>query len=312
MAYSSGGTIEATDYNNFASNINTIWGTGAGSNGYGQSTTLSTVAATNTVSATNWATMIARIDSIRNHQSGTTSGLSQPSAGNTVTYLSTMATLTNNSTGTIFANKLLYNSTRGTAIPTGLGNPVSSNATAWSSTSVKEFSVTFTSVDTVRYFFNAGGVLTSYISIPTVGFTSKSNDWGTFMSTQVGTISLGSNYCSRSGTGGDNLTQNTGTGFHSLTTTYQTLFNIGSTSATADYGLNSCLVEAKLGGALYGASSNIVYIKYTMTDSAADTFNDTVTGTVGCYVGYTPPELTYLANVWGTPGTAVSVTNTQS
>ena len=50
MTYSQGGTIEATDYNNRATNVNAIWGTGAGSNGYGQSTTLASVSAAGTVS----------------------------------------------------------------------------------------------------------------------------------------------------------------------------------------------------------------------------------------------------------------------
>ena len=90
MSYSSGGLIEATDYNGFAASVNALWGTGPGQRGYGQSTTLSTVAATNTVTATQWATLIARIDSMRQHQSGVTSGLTQPVAGDTITFLSTL------------------------------------------------------------------------------------------------------------------------------------------------------------------------------------------------------------------------------
>ena len=305
MAYSQGGTIEATDYNNRAANVNAIWGTGAGSNGYGQSTTLSNVAAGGTVTATNWASLIARIDSMKNHQSGSASGLTQPSAGNTIAFISTLDA---NISG-IITNKLTT-STRGTALPTGLGNPQISNATAWVTSAVKEFTVTFSSTDTVRYFFNSGGLITFYLT-NTGASTTKGTDWGTFLTNQVGTISLGSNFCSRTGTGGDNLTQNTGTGYHNLTTSYQTLFAIGSTSATADYGANYITIEAKVNGALYGASSNIVSFRCTLTDAATDTFNDNVTGTLALYAGYTPPETTYLSNVWGTP-TSATVTNTQS
>jgi hypothetical protein len=46
MAYTVGGLIEATHYNGFAASVNAVWGTGTGDRGYGQSTTLSTVAAT--------------------------------------------------------------------------------------------------------------------------------------------------------------------------------------------------------------------------------------------------------------------------
>jgi len=306
MAYSSGGLIEATDYNTRAVNVNAIWGVGAGSNGYGQSTTLSNVSVAGTVTATNWASLIARIDSMRNHQSGAASGLTQPSAGDTITFLSTLdANVTN-----IITNKLSTNNTRGTALPTGIGNPQLSNATAWVTSATKEFTVTFSSTNTVRYFFNSGGLITFYLT-NTSASTTKGTDWGTFLTNQVGTITLGSNFCSRTGTGGDNLTQNTSTGYHNLTTTYQTLFAIGSTSATADYGNNSITIEAKVNGALYGASSNVVQFRVILTDAATDVTNDNVTGTLGLYVGYTPPETTYLANTWGTP-TGGTVTNTQS
>jgi hypothetical protein len=309
MAYSQGGTIEANDYNTRAANVNAIWGVGAGSNGYGQSTTLSNVSVSSTVTATNWASMIARIDSMRNHQSGVTSGITQPSAGDTVTFLSTLDTQISN----IVTNDLLFNNTRGTALPTALGNPVMSNATAWFTSATKEFSVTLTSTDTVRYFFNAGGILTFYLSITGAGLTAKATDWQSFLTNQIGTISLGSNYCSRSGTGGDNLTQNTGIGFHSLTTTYQTLFNIGSTSiAAGGYGNNYMTIEAKVGGTLYGANSNVVSFRAILYDAAADNFNDQVNGTLNLFAGYTPPSTTYLSNTWSTPGNGVTVTNTQS
>jgi hypothetical protein len=305
MAYSSGGIIEATDYNTRAANVNAIWGVGAGSNGYGQITTLSNVAVSNTVTATQWASLIARIDSMRSHQSGVTSGITQPSAGSTITFLSGLDTQVT----TIITNKLLTN-VRGTALPTGLGNPAMTNATGWTASSTKEFSVTFSSTDTVRYFFNAGGLLTFYLTLTGAG-TAKATDWANFYTNQVGTITLGSNFCSRSGTGGDNLTQNTSIGYHSLTTTYQTLFAIGSTSATADYGSNSISIQARVEGSLYGASSNVIRFNIVSTDSAADTFNDTVSGTVNVFVGYTPPSTVNLTSSWGVP-TYATVTNTQS
>lgn len=304
MAYSQGGTIEATDYNTRAANVNAIWGAGAGSNGYGQSTTVSNVATTDTVAATNWATLIARIDSMRNHQSGTTSGISQPSAGNTITFLNTLDTQISN----IITNKLATNA-RGTALPTALGNPLQTNDTDWQNTATNEFYVSFSDTNTVRYFFNAGGLITSFMQVD--GGTALSNDWSTFMSTTVGTITLGSNFCSRSGTGGDNLTQNTGIGYHNLTTSYQTLFNIGRVSGTADYGNNYVTIEARVGGSLYGASSNLVYFRYILYDAAGNSFNDVINGQRRMYVGYTPPSTTYLSNTWGTPS-AVSVTNTQT
>ena len=306
MTYSSGGLVEALDHNHRATAINSIWGTGAGANGYGQSTTLSNVSATGTVAATNWATLTTRLNSITTHQSGSgTLPTGFFTAGNLVTYFANIDTATT----AIQTNKLTAN-TRGTAVPTGLGNPALTNSTTWQTTSTKEFSITFSSTDTIRYFFNAGGLITFYFTQATGG-TTKSTDWNTFYTNTVGTITFGSNFCSRSGTGGDNLTQNTSIGFHNLTATYQTLFAIGSTSATADYGLNSMTIEARVGGALYGASSNILYFRCISTDAAADLINDTITGANAVYVGYTPPEITNLANVWSATA-AASVTNTQA
>jgi hypothetical protein len=264
------------------------------------------VAVGNTVTATQWASLIARIDSMRGHQSAATSGITQPSAGNTITFLGTLDT----QISTIITNKLVSN-VRGTALPAGLGNPAIANATAWFTSCTKEFTVTLSDTNTSRYFFNAGGLITFYLSLTGAGLTSKANDWQGFFVNQVGTITLGSNFCSRSGTGGDNLTQNTSIGYHNLTNVYQTLFAIGSTSATADYGLNSITIEARVNGSLYGASSNIVSFRIIATDAAGDTFDDSINGTVNVFVGYTPPSTVQLSNTWGTPSYA-TVTNTQT
>ena len=87
MSYSQGGLIAATDYNNFltgTNQLNTVWGTGVGTAGYGQ-TALSTVSAGGTVTAAQWASLINTLNSALTHQSGSGSGLSAPTAG-TVSY----------------------------------------------------------------------------------------------------------------------------------------------------------------------------------------------------------------------------------
>ena len=68
MAYTSGDTILATHYNSFVSDFNTNWGTGSGDQGYGQSNTLSTVSAGDTVTATQWSTLLARETTAATHQ----------------------------------------------------------------------------------------------------------------------------------------------------------------------------------------------------------------------------------------------------
>ena len=64
MTYAAGNIIVATDYNGFvatsANNINAIWGTGSGDKGWGQ-TNISQVAVGGTVTATQWATLVANL-----------------------------------------------------------------------------------------------------------------------------------------------------------------------------------------------------------------------------------------------------------
>ena len=94
MTYSTGGLIQATDYNKFVqggaavdhnvANVNSIWGTGYGDKGYGQSGLLATVSTSNTVTATQWATLIARLNSISAHQSGSNTGITAPVTGGTI------------------------------------------------------------------------------------------------------------------------------------------------------------------------------------------------------------------------------------
>lgn len=312
MAYSQGGTIAAADYNTRAADINNIWATGSGANGYGQASALSslsvggTVAAgttstnpqiyANAVSATNWAGLISRIDAIKLHQSGAASGLSQPTAGSTITFLSTLDA---NITACV-TNKLTVNS-RGTGVT--VGNPQISNATAWAGVNTKEVMFNFTSTDTVRYFFNAGG----YISMScqqTGGSTSKYVYWNAFLANVIGTFYIASNFCGRSGTGGTATVSNTGVGYWNLTTTYQRLFLIYQAYGIADYNANYVDIYAKI------TAANQVSLICYMVDNATDTFNDNVDGTNATYTSYVPPETTYLANTWGAV-TNTTITNTQ-
>jgi hypothetical protein len=96
MAYSAGNTIIDDDYNIFATgnasgtpnngvrNINTIWGSGSATYGYGQSTTVAAVSAGSTITATQWATLLTRMTSIANHQGTSITAIGNPSAGTTI------------------------------------------------------------------------------------------------------------------------------------------------------------------------------------------------------------------------------------
>ena len=90
MTYSSGGLIQATDFNGFVStgtpDINDIWSTGSTDSGWGQ-TALSTVSVGGIVTATNWASLVNTLASMGSQTATTITSRSAPTAGQTISVL---------------------------------------------------------------------------------------------------------------------------------------------------------------------------------------------------------------------------------
>lgn len=306
MTYSQGGLIQATDYNTFAqggssvnhgvANINTVWGVGSGDKGYGQSSTLSTVAATNSVTATQWSTMIARLNSILTHQSGSGSGISAPTAGNTITFLSTLSS----NTTTSFNNRLNFSSNGTDATATGSVN--SSWTTNGSALTVTR-TATFGSADQARYFFNTGGKLIVNFGGTNNAGNSKGNDWVDLLGTKLDTIIVGGYTNSRGGSGGSVTSSDTAIGYWNAGTTNNKILELTSNSGTADYGSNKVEVFLKTNGAQgsNGDVGNVVSLILTVTDVAADSFDDAINVTINTTWTKRPPETSNLTDVWGTP-----------
>lgn len=306
MTYASGGLIQATDYNNFAASVNALWGTGSGDSGYGQtSSTLATVAASNTVSALQWQNLIDRINSMRGHQSGATSGLTRPNSGDVITFLSAMST----QISTITTNRLLVNPSQ-----SGTSTFIT-NATGWVTSSVKELTFTWASgANAMRHFFNGGGYILFHGANSTLSGNTKSTDWDALLIAAGGVrinAQTSARYQTEAGAlGGTPSVNNTNLGFYDLTTSYQTILQQYSTNALGGYNLNYVTYQARLNAA--PGSSTILYVQMILTDAAGDVLNDTVSGTVRFDGGYYPPPTTYLTqNSWGTVSIGAG-TNTQS
>jgi len=176
MSYASGGLIQATDFNGIANgtsgaNIAWVWGTGYGSTGYGQSTTaLASLSggSVTTVSATQWSNMLSVLNAALGHQTGATYQLGplNYTSGSTITYF---ANVTASAIGINQAANIAAFSSQG-ATTTGGGFAATINvgtATAYGPAYLATRSVTFTSGDAARYFFNAGGQLKLSMSHPT-------------------------------------------------------------------------------------------------------------------------------------------------
>lgn len=302
MAYAQGDTILRDHYNIFSTggadgtanhnvaNINTVWGTGNGNKGYGQTTTISAVSAGDTVTATQWATLLARLNSILTHQAGAGSGITSPTAGDTIAYVSTLSgKVTDN-----FNNRLNFNSTRG-ATTTG----ANFDAAFSTSTFTQTITVTFDSADKARYFFNSGGRLSLVFSPSGLTDNAKEQSYTDIMNA-VGTLHFDQSTSTRTGSGETLTTDGTTIGYWDLTTSDQTILKLTSDNST--YTGNTLEILLKVAGAAgsNGGLGTQVIFTITYTDGADEAFDDAVSGTFRHRIDTVKPETSNLTDVWGT------------
>lgn len=334
MTYTAGSLIEAADYNGFvnnsANNINAIWSTGSGDKGWGQ-TTISTVSAGATVTATQWATLVANLATAGQQTSSTLTSRTQPVAGNTITILANVATDINtvtNNRGNAAAIGTEYGVFSGTTSKT---TATGSGQSAWTITFTH--TLTFASADAARYFFNGGGIVKLQYGKSSTG-TDHDPDWNT-LAGQCGSINFtgrvnsnaqliaGTTYTGTTrigGTGGTQTTLATTTGYYSLTPggAATTIFQLNN--ATAPYTPEFIRTQVALnagstvltfttvwsddGSSGAGVSSNIS--GGTGVTSPATTIGAATAPTT--LLTYLPPSSTYLTTAsWGTPSIAASV-----
>ena len=331
MTYSSGGLIQATDYNGFASNtaganLNDIWSTGSGDKGWGQ-TALNTVSAAGTITATQWAQLVNNLASAGSQTATTITARTAPTAGNIISVLAALNTdLINVTTnrGNAAASGTTSNSWTGSiAKTTATGTAGNAWTITWTQT------VTFPSADQARYFWNAGGLVRLDMSKSSTG-TDNDPDWNTFLGT-IGTLYISgrvagaaqtiasTSYTGTTRVGGSGTpgTLTTTTGWYSLSAgaAATTIFQLNSTVApyTGDYISVTAAKNAgstvltlvttwfNAGDVNVGASTNIS----GGTDTASPY---TAFGTAPAVLcRYVPPSTTYLTNSWGTPAIASAI-----
>jgi hypothetical protein len=308
MTYGTLNTITALDYNTFAqggatvnhgvANINTLWGVGQGDKGYGQSSTLPAVASvTDTVTATQWATLLARLNSILAHQAGSGHGIAAPTTGSTVAYLAALS----GAVTSAYTNRLT--AATNAADVTGTAPAAASWNTATPTTLTITRTATWSSADQARYFFNAGGKLVLTFGAVNNISNAKGNDWVSLLNTKLGSMTVGAYSNSRGGTGGSVLAANTALGYWNAGTTDNSLLTLSSASGSFDYGSNSVAVAIKTNGVQgsNGDVGTVLTFTVTLTDVAADTFDDSVNLSITTNVTVRPPETTNLPTAIANP-----------
>ena len=321
MAYSSGGLIEATDYNGFVSttsgaNVNTVWSTGSGDSGWGQSA-LATVAAAGSITATQWASLVNTIASMGSQTNTTITSRSAPVAGNTIEILAALNTdLTN-----ITANRqnAVANGTQFTGWSGTNSKTAATSGATWTITFVN--TVTFASADAARYFFNAGGRIKIDVSKTATGATGDP-EWNDLANTLCGDIFItggsatqtiaGANYTGTTKTGGTG-TPNillTTTGFNDLAAGAAATIVYKQFADTAPYTNNFIQHSIAKGAA---STTLVITTLWSASDgdpiSGGTASSGATPGTAPTtIVTYFPPSTTYLTASWGTPTVAATTT----
>lgn len=316
MTYSSGGLIQATDYNGFASttvgaNVNATWNTA-----YGQ-TALGTVSAGGTVTATQWASLVNTITSMAAHQPTAITARAAPTAGTTIDVLAAVNTDITN----CFTNR--YNAyavgTQYTAWTGTNSKTATTSGASWTITFVN--TVTFTSSAAAQYFFNAGGLIKIDVSKTSTGNTGDP-EWNDLANNLCGDIYIsglatshtiaGTAYTGTTKVGGTGTptTLSTGTGWDALVAGAAATIVYKQFANTAPYTAN--FIQHSIAK---GASSNTLVITTLWQNTDSDPItggtapSGATPGTAPCtIVTYFPPETVNLTNSWGTPTVAATTT----
>jgi hypothetical protein len=326
MTYSSGGLIQASDYNTFQTSLNSIWSTGSGDSGWGQ-TSIAAVSTGGVVTATNWATLVNNLSVTGAQTTTTITSRTAPVTGNIVGILANVSaditSCTTNrgnatSSGTQFGT---FSGTTSKTTATGSGQA------AWTITFTH--TVTFPSADQARYFWNAGGLVRLQYGKTSTG-TDTDPDWNTlagwcgsiYISGRVNSTAqtiAGVSYTGTTrigGTGGTQTTLATTTGWYQLTTSPATVFQLNNstapysgefirTTATATSSTVLTLVTTWVSDGSSGAGTTANISGGTATASPSTTISGTAPTTL---VTYLPPATAQgLSNTWGTPSIAASV-----
>ena len=314
MTYSSGGLIQATDYNGFvsttvAANVNATW-----NSTYGQ-TALATVSTGGTVSATQWASLVNTITNMAAHQPTTVTARTAPVTGNTVSVLANV----NTDISTCFTNR--YNAyAQGSQFTGWTGTNSKTTATSgatWTITFTN--TVTFANATAATNFFNSGGTVKIDVSKTATGDVGDP-EWNDLANTLCGDIYIsglatshtiaGVAYTGTTKIGGTGTptTLLTGTGWDALVANAAATIVYKQFADTAPYTSN--YIQHSIAK---DATSAILTITTEWSASDGDAISGgtapsgATPGTAPCtIVTYYPPESTYLTNTWGTPTVAAT------
>jgi hypothetical protein len=250
--------VTATRYNAIQTKVANVLGTGSGDKGYGQSVTSAQVSAGDEVTATHIANLRTDINKCILHQTASaTTAIVAPAATDVIEESNS----TNKKGWAQYeAESTVAETNRLTAAGgnmTTTSELTESRTTAWGSspdTVNTTFTVTFSSADIKRNFFNSGGEIRMALALSS-GSGSKGTSWTNLFS-GAGTVKFGrtATTCTGSGT-------TTSIGNVDMTGSHQTIFSKDVGSGV--YGENDFTITAK------DNSSTVLEFIVTLNDDDA-------------------------------------------
>ena len=271
MAYQTGDTILATEYNNFLNSsssgsfgLNHIAATGSSTLGLGQAAVPAVSGGSTTITASQWNALFTGMDNLVNHTnvSITAGTTNQRSAGNTIEVVSAI-----NADLQTIATAVQGGCTSATAVSAGSELQSSQSSVRYNGTHVVEHTITFANNNSLRFFFNAGGKIRMSFTRETGGLSdgSASSKDGSVdeLIAAIGNFDMGSSATTRSGSGETLTTDGLSNGASDLDSSYTTLIKL--TQASGTYTSMFVSVEAKCNNTDY-TDATAVTMKYTLND----------------------------------------------
>lgn len=247
-----GDIISATDYTSIRNKIIRIMGTGDGSRGYGQSIQSSAVLSGNIVTKAQWDALRWDIYNALFHQTGSTPSIIEVATNSVIRYGNTHPnTQYDTLSDTADTNRFDLGSGQFTV---EAGGTVTRSA-SWQSQVESVVTVTFSTAEQARFFFNSGGKI-RFTSSRTGGSATDQNAiWSSLLST-VGTQAFGG--------------ATPAINFYSLTNSYQTWYS--SSPVSFPYSGNTYRIDALCDVANNSTgTARILTFRVVWADSYVDT-----------------------------------------
>ena len=282
MAYVAGDQISTQEYNGLLNNtdtngtppvlgINHIIGTGLLYYGLGQ-TPLATVNTQEKITASQWNSLFTAMANLANHTNDTITSTAIRTAGDKIEIKSALqADLTT------LAASVAAGCPNCTALTTSVAQQTTTASARWNVSHIVEQSITFSTADQMRWFFNQGGRLQINITRTSNSGSSASqkdlaiddliDSLGNFqIKSQTSIYSDDGSTNTNLTTDGSTTSTNLTIGFYDLTTSYQTILILRQDWGTYQY--MQFRIEAKLNAA--PGSSTVMTIKTSLLDPQID------------------------------------------